>query len=391
MISRRLCCRRTHLGALRFYPSSFPSQGSSRQRNSCAPLTTQIDFHTEHEKCAALQWASTSSNREVALKCLQVPPRPKSPEEDAFSAPSGRYQSWEDYWKDRKWVCPIDTDPDLTHGYSLATHIMTGPMTLLSSLEEILLRTLLDVHRFDEEDLLAPEEAKTIRWCCLGARSESVLPLEYWEEMIYLIYMRISSKSATFPMRPFRIVLDFIGPEMNVLPEVTVTPYPKTSEDNLEKNLSSRLTLRWPYKGLYHLYQQKATSKTYAESEQSLEEYYDAFILLNPGIGHPHLMSSWEPTLEILFRQYCAPAGCTILFTAHSEIDAKRDHRVLKGYVQKFNIDIRRYSKLYYRYDPNPFASRITYVDPIEGPDQKLMKKPHLVRPNQYRAIFPRL
>jgi hypothetical protein len=392
MITRRLCRRFFQSGTLRENPSTRITflNGSSRQSSDTCPTTTQIDFYTEDEKCAALQWASTPSNHQVALLCLQIPTRPISREADDFSSPSGKYQSWRDYWKNRKWVCPIHAEEDRGHGYSLATHIMTVPMTLLSAIEDLLLRTLLEDHP-DEEDLHASAEARTIRWCCLGARSESGLPLEYWEEMIYLINMRISSNAGIFPMRPFRIVLDFIGPEMNTLPETTVSPYPRTTEDNVDKGFSPLLTLRWPYKGLYHKYHEEMTSKARRESNETFEEYYDAFILLNPGIGHPHLMLSWEPTLNILFRQYNTPRGCAILLTAHSELDAKRDHRLLKEYVQKFEIDVRHYWTPYYRYDPNPFASRIKYIDPIDRRDQKSMKKPHVVRPNHYRAIFPRL
>ena len=85
---------------------------------------------------------------------------------------------------------------------------------------------------------------------------------------------------------------------------------------------------------------------------------------MNPGLGHKNLIQNWEPTLSRLLQQ-----RKPVLLTAHSDIDANRDKKLLKDVYQ---IDV--------QYHQNPFSSRIQYEDPFD--------KSHIVRPNHYFAIL---
>lgn len=51
----------------------------------------------------------------------------------------------------------------------------------------------------------------------------------------------------------------------------------------------------------------------------------EAFVLFNPGLGHPHLREGWAGALEILLA-----TGKPIIVSCHSEEDLERDARLLR-------------------------------------------------------------
>jgi hypothetical protein len=122
------------------------------------------------------------------------------------------------------------------------------------------------------------------------------------------------------------------------------------------------------------------------------------FVLFNPGVGHAYLQNDWRPTLDLLLAsqhvtpmiddsltatvtnstdafetrglpRHCKPS--MVLLTAHSALDAARDAAYLRQHYHLVD-------ELEYR--PNPFASRISYMDPLQ-PD-------HLVHPNHQVALI---
>jgi hypothetical protein len=274
------------------------------------------------------------------------------------------------------------------NGQALSTHVMTVPMTLVSVVKELLLWNL-DEKKCVDDELASSKTTTTIRWCCLGARSEALVPLEYWGEMIYLMNEMIvaNSNDAAVPSSPVHIYLDFIGPEMNRRPDVTLQPF---QDNDGTQNSSTRLTIRWLFKGLYHTFHDELTEVSDTEVRDTVAKYYyNAYILLNPGIGHPHLLQSWQPTLQLIFHQYFTSVGCTLLLTAHSALDAERDRQILHQYMNTYDAvydDIQSIPQ----YQVNPFASRIQYRDPVVLPQQQSMSGPHIVRPNHYIAILNR-
>lgn len=157
---------------------------------------------------------------------------------------------------------------------------------------------------------------QTQRVCIVGARAEATLPVDYWKEMLVT-----SSKDTEHPLS---WTLDFCGPEVLT-----------TSHNVTLKKGDDSLTLQWTHSGYLH--------------DMKQPPGWDGFVLYNPGLGHKHLKQGWLPTLE-----YLLSTQKPILITAHSERDAERDAQLLQE-VTGNPIE----------YQPNAFASRITYEDPL--------------------------
>jgi hypothetical protein len=131
------------------------------------------------------------------------------------------------------------------------------------------------------------------------------------------------------------------------------------------------------YKGKFYdwLHQDEQNGHTISKEDHKMD--YDAFIFLNPGIGHPHLQADWKPTLDLLLLhddEDSTKRPRCFLWTAHSRVDADRDANQLRAYTgatsaaQLLSDDD--------SYLENPFSSQITYQDPFDAT--------HLVRPNHY-------
>jgi hypothetical protein len=374
----------TNAGNLR-YASTTITNGSNK-----------FDF-TSNGPCKVLEWAALPENRHVALKCLEVP-------STNITTKNMKYTNWEDYWNDRGWEFPkqLKVDTEREYGKSLATHVMTAPMTILSMIDQLLTYSKSNVQRNNNNDRDVVTTTN-VRWCCLGARSEASLPLKYWQEMIDLIHVhRLRNANTTTTNNLLHISLDFIGPEMNIKPDITIQqssillPDMNNHLDHSYTPSSTHCTIRWQYKGFYHTYYNEML-----EHERTNECLYDAYILFNPGIGHSHLTKSWQPTLQVIHDQYHQTNHyVTMLFTAHSKIDAQRDYLVLQQLFslsnQCFentdnrtnittNINDSIQSNEPFIYIENPFASRIYYHDPII---QEQQEGPHIVRPNHFVALF---
>lgn len=274
---------------------------------------------------ATLKWAA--ANREVAQRCLDLP---TTNGDDSATAPltSTTLRSWEDYLKWRQWDFPVEVDSN--HAKALVSHVLSAPLTIAAHLGE-----------------LAATQPQ--RWCIIGARSEASLPVQYWKEILSLT----NNTRAT-------IGIDFVGPDVLRRPAVTLTTDDPSSS-------SSSLTLQWLYNGTFHEYMERTKNPLHAADDMVLVDSekhpWDAFILLNPGLGHPHLRKDWEPTMRLLLQER---ATVPILLTAHSERDARRDVDLLTNYVLPE-------APLYV---PNPFASGIEYEDPFD--------MGHFVHPNHY-------
>jgi hypothetical protein len=161
-----------------------------------------------------------------------------------------------------------------------------------------------------------------VRWCCLGARAEASLPVEYWNEIL-LLYHLLVIQQRPIDHQETTIHLDFIGPEMGTdqRPPVTLSYRGDTS--------TTTLMIQWLYNGTFHDYHQQQQRETPETTNKLLD--YDAFILLNPGLGHDHLRKDWRPTLDLLL---CLPRTKNhqetirpktkgrILLMAHSKQDA---------------------------------------------------------------------
>jgi hypothetical protein len=325
---------------------------------------------------SALKWAR--ENPKIAQECLNLPPLPSR--EDYLQNNHRRnslhslkeIQSLDDYWKWRKWDFPVDSDAELVEAKALASHVLSAPLTLATQ-------------------LLTNTTCSTMprkhQWCCIGARAEASLPLDYWKEMLVLdsAIVNVENNENGTPTRPLQLTLDFIGPEIVQRPPV---------QQSFEQ---STLTIRWLHAGKFHEYwaacqnlkdtttASTSTSSTTTSPPQPFN--YDAYILLNPGLGHAHLKEDWKPTLDLLLPRTTARKSSEsesptlkeqqrpapkILLTAHSKLDAERDAALL---AQEYPLCSQTMSTPL-QYADNPFVSRIAYQDPFEAQ--------HLVRPNHY-------
>ncbi|RHY53897.1 hypothetical protein DYB30_009809 [Aphanomyces astaci] len=137
----------------------------------------------------------------------------------------------------------------------------------------------------------------------LGARAEATMPRHLWT-----------------PLHPWRLDISLIG---NHVPVMRSTP-PSPPSSSL--NLSF-------HNGLYH--------------DLDLPSPH-AFVLFNPGLGHPALRSQWRPTLARVLESHRP-----ILLTSFSDEDLQRDVRVLETAGRRIDIA------------ENPFGSTKASIDPM--------------------------
>jgi len=112
---------------------------------------------------SALEWAQ--KNPDVAQACLDLPADLPPLSESSLSSPALLFSDLKGYWNWRKWKFPCSPD-DIRYAQAVASHVLSAPLTLASQL------------------LVDKRSKRSQRWCCIGARAEASLPLEYWEELL---------------------------------------------------------------------------------------------------------------------------------------------------------------------------------------------------------------
>jgi hypothetical protein len=131
----------------------------------------------------------------------------------------------------------------------------------------------------------------------------------------------------------------------------------------------STLTLNY-HKGLLHNHVLDVYKSDKGEGNVNLNailQKWDGFILFNPGIGHPHLESSWKPSVDFMLK-----TKQRILTTAHSEVDSERDWKVWKrglaGRMQGEGENRSVHTGMV-GYERNSFASTMSFEDPFPTQD----------------------
>lgn len=184
--------------------------------------------------------------------------------------------SWTDYLKlyhpDKRWLDEVRALRLLSSAYSYV-------MTLSRFLPEL-------------TDQFQADTTKKLEFHVVGARAEAMMPRYLWDELSFF-----------HPGRQFAIKL--IGDHVPVMSARKKTP-------TTRKNENEFIQLEM-INGLYH------------EIEARKLGTPDAFVLYNPGVGHPHLRKSWEPTLTAVLLS-CKP----VLMTSFSLEDQQRDVAALQ-------------------------------------------------------------
>ena len=391
--------------------SSTASTAASNNVGSSAS-----SLHSEYED-PAFTWAK--QNPLLAQDCLEQPPLlvSDSVEQQLFtnSLPS-KALSWpnnalERYCESRHWNFPV-SDEQQPLAMALVSHVLSAPLTMAQFHIEILDKILHQTSEgtdTDEEYKHNSKSARPFRWCCIGARAESTLPMDFWKEYLWLVEHYYYSKSvhSTFPgqqyRRPLNIQLDFVGPDIVIPP---ARPVAKVAWNE------SSLEICWRHEGLFHDMVSSTQEQQQDKLEITLDDdgnkvdnpsnnfMYDAFLLLNPGLGHDNLIGDWKPTIDILLKlqEESQPGDRPVIcLSAHSELDAQRDTQILKGV---YNVDLSSFhggnaaddssAADGNPYHINPFSSRITYRDPILAAKTRHEgeRMDHFVRPNHYVATI---
>jgi hypothetical protein len=302
-----------------------------------------------HDK--ALQWAR--ENPVLAQACLDIPSSATddnsvfhrdttASEEKLDPRACSPIHSFDEYWKKRGWSFErVVLLNERALARSLTTHVLTAPLTLASYLRRLYEPRVPSGERTSDAHNASP--SGFINICCVGARAEASLPLQYWREV--LVVLKWTSQ------RNVRVLLDFVGPDVTLRPPAEL------------EYRGSCLRLRWAFAGKFHDFSKK--------SGAGRMPHYHGHVLYNPGLGHSNLKADWIPTIDLLLDHQLRRASeqATVLLTAHSELDAARESTYLND---SFGVQA--------VYAENPFASQITYEDPFDHS--------HVVRPNHYVACL---
>eukprot|EP00903_Cladosiphon_okamuranus_P008634 g8280.t1 len=239
------------------------------------------------------------------------------------------------------------------------SHLLTYPLTLASGVREAGVEGvpapmapsaqkghvspggLGESDRSDSDGTCDSDKSSALAVVCLGARAESTMPPSFWLETLFALpgFSRIS--------------LHLIGPELGVPPGVAAgrgegaTTTARGDESGRERRagLSSTAThatvlsigertleVGWTRAMLGRAAAAGeegqrvvgAAAGETAAAERAVADA-DAFVLFNPGLGHPHLREGWAEALERLLD-----TGKPIIVSCHSEKDLERDARLLR-------------------------------------------------------------
>jgi hypothetical protein len=364
--SGRQCCTVSCAGVPKVRPRLVSPRVYGRRSVHPRNLVPTRPYHDD-----ALQWAA--KHREAAQACLEIPPLKQH---DDYLV--RQCATWSDYMRLRGWDHDktlqrfgfrSDSERSRTRSFAqaLVSHVLSAPLTLRYNLPWLSVEPQLAIGDITRERYYR-------RICCVGARAEATLPLEYWKEWLILERQHFAREQKTHKISSpslvnskLQLTIDFLGPDCIPRPS-HVLSYEE-----------STLTLQWLSNQTFHeyvaqihgLYPEMLPSRSL--SPVSLLPW-DAYALFNPGLGHHHLKQSWQPTLQLLaseLQQHSKP----ILCTAHSSLDAERDEKELRRVIVGGG---HQPDGFLLEYQENAWASQISYQDPFD--------RNHVVHPNAFAA-----
>jgi hypothetical protein len=207
----------------------------------CRRLSTASDHQDP-----TLRWAQT--NPDLAQQCLNPPPPHEFQWMDS-TFPHGQMQSLEGYLKWRRWTIPQDASAFEEEAVSLASHVLSTPLTLAYYMHEL--------RKHGHGDSL-------YRWCCIGARAEASLPSLYWKEFLLLgsalklqSHTRDENIESVIGDIVLDVKLDFVGPDIpprTVKQEISIS----CGRGDDGNAISSAISLQSHHRGLFHEYSDMA-------------------------------------------------------------------------------------------------------------------------------------
>ncbi|CAM9716712.1 unnamed protein product [Choristocarpus tenellus] len=260
-----------------------------------------------------MNWVKTPA----ASEALRQPPFPSKP-----PGISGVHSSLDAYLEARNW--PWTKGPCRR----FLSHILTYPLTLAAGLTQANLTGVTP-----SSSQMIPRRLSV---SCVGARAEGSLPLALWRETLFAL-----------PRDVEHVDVHMVGPEL-ALPSCAdarrISLKWRVAHggggDNNEKTTPQKVG---PRPCATVLLNGRTLTVTWNQSMLREEEILargmfgdaigelstDAYVLFNPGLGHPALKEGWGLTLDYLLR-----SGRPLVVTSHSEGDMVSDVGRLQESVQ---------------------------------------------------------
>ncbi|RQM15826.1 hypothetical protein DD237_003029 [Peronospora effusa] len=281
--------------------------GKTKLPLSCSQECTKKINETQSDVLAMydsmmedVQYATTSTASKLFAEVLQ----------------SSRRESreWDDEWQVTSWTyylklyCPDEQWLEDLRALRLMSSAYSYVMTLSRFLPE----------------LVDTDNRQKVELHVIGARAEAMSPRYLWDELSFF-----------YPRKQFDIKL--VGDQVPIMSARKKTPTTKENE-------LIRLEM---IHGLYHKIGPRNLTTP------------DAFVLYNPGVGHPRLRENWKLTLQTVLAS-CKP----LLITSFSLEDQQRDIAALQDLVA--SSPALKQHKLRFRCRPkqNSFCSLKYQVDP---------------------------
>lgn len=252
------------------------------------------------------------------------------------------------------------------------SHILTYPLTLAAGLKKAaaLKETATDgIH---------------LSVACIGARAEGSLPPSLWlETLIALPGVEL-------------LDLHLLGPEVVLPLRLPTAPGSSpgkgfgagngsTARMNLNVSGNKSLQVTWtratvgatprePEGAGSSAVDTAAGSR--ARAEEAMEETIrkaDAFVLFNPGLGHPHLRQGWKSAAERLII-----SGLPIVVTCHSSKDLARDYAEIDAIGQRcLGVEWAKGRGAHILPRENAFRSLRQTEDPLGEPGEARLVSPN--------------
>lgn len=211
-------------------------------------------------------------------------------------------------------------------------------------------------------------DLKSVKILVVGARSESSLPMSWWQEMLFANTNLFSHH------------IRMVGPGLQQNKEINgdssctadIRELTMTGDNEYSKFL--RLTNNYSLSTAKKLHDDFSVLHEHPEGLKLLQ-WADVFVLFNPGYGNDTLKALWDPTMKLLL-QTRKPVLCTA-FGAH---DLKRDLMTLDA-ISSETDDQELGEPIYFLIPPheNPFKTFKCTLDPREPGDHGIVTTNHSI------------
>jgi hypothetical protein len=311
-------------------------QSDTQNQKSAGAAASRAQQEIQMEKAADNEWMKTKECH-LLLEQFFNPPSTHLP-----------FDSFETYLIERGFKDALEHKTALR----VLSMVLTNPLTISYALRKLLASSTGGHLSLPSPAISSP------KILCVGARSESNLPLVWWREAL------ITSPAIT------SLSIEMCGPEIlhqrhgeQVLLQLT------------SSSSSSPSAAAAPPSQSFHLHS-PPINKCHLHKHQSAHQKLlsnDIFLLFNPGYGANGLMKmQWQDTLKLLLS-----TKKTIICTAHSEGDLARDLKFLDEITSaedEEGLQLGEPIEMLLHPQRNPFRSLSLTFDPREDKNCQVVR-----------------